>query len=121
MFLNAYGDAMNIDLTGRLALVTGASRGIGYFLSLELAKRGAHVIAVARTVGGLEELDDEIRKLGSSATLVPLDITDMEALDASAEPSMNAGASLIFWWPMPAYWARFRPLAMSRPKPSRRS
>ncbi|EFH34359.1 SDR family NAD(P)-dependent oxidoreductase [Brucella abortus] len=81
MFLNAYGDAMNIDLRGRLALVTGASRGIGYFLSLELAKRGAHVIAVARTVGGLEELDDEIRKLGSSATLVPLDITDMEALD----------------------------------------
>ncbi|AIJ61133.1 short chain dehydrogenase family protein [Brucella abortus] len=72
---------MNIDLRGRLALVTGASRGIGYFLSLELAKRGAHVIAVARTVGGLEELDDEIRKLGSSATLVPLDITDMEALD----------------------------------------
>ncbi|QPN26863.1 SDR family NAD(P)-dependent oxidoreductase [Brucella sp. BO2] len=81
MFLNAYGDAMNIDLTGRIALVTGASRGIGYFLSLELAKRGAHVIAVARTVGGLEELDDEIRKLGSGATLVPLDITDMEALD----------------------------------------
>ena len=75
------GDQLNIDLTGRIALVTGASRGIGYFLSLELAKRGAHVIAVARTVGGLEELDDEIRKLGSSATLVPLDITDMEAID----------------------------------------
>ncbi|MHC5231034.1 SDR family NAD(P)-dependent oxidoreductase [Brucella sp. LJL56] len=72
---------MSIDLTGRIALVTGASRGIGYFLSLELAKRGAHVIAVARTVGGLEELDDEIRKLGGSATLVPLDITDMEAID----------------------------------------
>lgn len=72
---------MSIDLTGRIALVTGASRGIGYFLSLELAKRGAHVIAVARTIGGLEELDDEIRKLGGSATLVPLDITDMEAID----------------------------------------
>ncbi|NKC03160.1 SDR family NAD(P)-dependent oxidoreductase [Ochrobactrum haematophilum] len=72
---------MTIDLTGRLALVTGASRGIGYFLSLELAKRGAHVIAVARTVGGLEELDDDIRKLGGNATLVPLDITDMEAID----------------------------------------
>jgi len=72
---------MSIDLTGRLALVTGASRGIGYFLSLELAKRGAHVIAVARTVGGLEELDDDIRKLGGSSTLVPLDITDMEAID----------------------------------------
>ena len=72
---------MTIDLTGRLSLVTGASRGIGYFLSLELAKRGAHVIAVARTVGGLEELDDDIRKLGGNATLVPLDITDMEAID----------------------------------------
>jgi len=72
---------MSIDLTGRIALVTGASRGIGYFLSLELAKRGAHVIAVARTVGGLEELDDDIRELGGNATLVPLDITDMEAID----------------------------------------
>ncbi|PRD45890.1 oxidoreductase [Phyllobacterium phragmitis] len=72
---------MSIDLNGRLALVTGASRGIGYFLSLELAKRGAHVIAVARTVGGLEELDDEIRALGGSATLVPLDLTDMAGID----------------------------------------
>src|SRR5690606_15471589 len=62
-------------------LVTGASRGIGYFLSLELAKRGAHVIAVARTVGGLEDLDDEIRKVGGSSTLVPLDLTDMEGID----------------------------------------
>lgn len=72
---------MSIDLNGRLALVTGASRGIGYFLALELAKAGAHVIAVARTVGGLEELDDEIRKQGGSATLVPLDLTDLPALD----------------------------------------
>lgn len=72
---------MSIDLKDRLALVTGASRGIGYFLALELAKRGAHVIAVARTVGGLEELDDNIQKLGGSATLVPLDITDMEGID----------------------------------------
>ncbi|MFC0245133.1 SDR family NAD(P)-dependent oxidoreductase [Falsochrobactrum ovis] len=72
---------MTFDLSGRLALVTGASRGIGYFLSLELAKRGAHVIAVARTVGGLEDLDDEIRKVGGSSTLVPLDLTDMEGID----------------------------------------
>lgn len=72
---------MSIDLTGRLALVTGASRGIGYFLALELAKRGAHVIAVARTVGGLEELDDTIRQNGGSATLVPLDLTDFPAID----------------------------------------
>lgn len=68
-------------LKGRLALVTGASRGIGYYLSLELAKRGAHIIAVARTIGGLEELDDAIIKTGSSATLVPLDLHDMEAID----------------------------------------
>ncbi len=68
-------------LDGKLALVTGASRGIGYFLSKELAARGAHVIAVARTVGGLEELDDEITAAGGSATLVPLDLTDMPAID----------------------------------------
>lgn len=72
---------MSFDLSGRTALVTGASRGIGYFLALELAKRGAHVIAVARTVGGLEELDDEIQAMGNTATLVPLDIKDMAALD----------------------------------------
>ncbi|MBB3144076.1 NAD(P)-dependent dehydrogenase (short-subunit alcohol dehydrogenase family) [Phyllobacterium trifolii] len=68
-------------LDGKLALVTGASRGIGYSLSKELAARGAHVIAVARTVGGLEELDDEIKAAGGTATLVPLDLTDMPAID----------------------------------------
>lgn len=68
-------------LDGKLALVTGASRGIGYHLAKELAGRGAHVIAVARTVGGLEELDDEITKAGGSATLVPLDLTDLPAID----------------------------------------
>ena len=73
---------MTADLTGRLALVTGASRGIGYFTALELAKAGAHVIACARTVGGLEELDDAIKAVGGSATLVPFDLTDMKAIDA---------------------------------------
>jgi NAD(P)-dependent dehydrogenase (short-subunit alcohol dehydrogenase family) len=63
-------------LADRIALVTGASRGIGYATALALARAGAHVVAVARTVGGLEELDDEIRKLGGSATLVPLDVRD---------------------------------------------
>ena len=69
------------DLSGRLALVTGASRGIGYFAAKHFAAAGAHVIAVARTVGGLEELDDEIRAAGGSATLVPLDLTDMPGID----------------------------------------
>ncbi|MBX3575709.1 MAG: SDR family NAD(P)-dependent oxidoreductase [Rhizobiaceae bacterium] len=69
------------DLSGRLALVTGASRGIGYFIARHMAAAGAHVIAVARTVGGLEELDDEIRAAGGSATLVPLDLADMAGID----------------------------------------
>ncbi|WFU10006.1 SDR family NAD(P)-dependent oxidoreductase [Rhizobium sp. CB3090] len=73
---------MSIDLKDKIALVTGASRGIGYFTALELAKAGAHVIACARTVGGLEELDDAIKAVGGSATLVPFDLADMAAIDA---------------------------------------
>src|SRR5437660_3613881 len=68
-------------LADRIALVTGASRGIGYATALALAKAGAHVIAVARTVGGLEELDDAIKNTGASATLVPLDLRDYEGID----------------------------------------
>ncbi|MDO6963647.1 SDR family NAD(P)-dependent oxidoreductase [Rhizobium alvei] len=72
---------MSINLSGRIALVTGASRGIGYFTAIELAKAGAHVVACARTVGGLEELDDAIKAVGGSATLVPFDLADMGAID----------------------------------------
>lgn len=72
---------MTQKLAGRIALVTGASRGIGYFLAREMAREGAHVIAVARTKGGLEELDDEIRAFGGEATLVPLDLADMAGID----------------------------------------
>jgi NAD(P)-dependent dehydrogenase (short-subunit alcohol dehydrogenase family) len=68
-------------LRGRVAVVTGASRGIGYAVALELAKAGAHVIAVARTVGGLEELDDAIKGVGGSTTLVPFDLKDYPAID----------------------------------------
>jgi len=67
-------------LSDRIALVTGASRGIGAALALQLAQAGAHVIAVARTVGGLEELDDKIKAAGGSATLVPLDVKDSEGI-----------------------------------------
>src|ERR1700745_3736803 len=71
---------MSLPLADRIALVTGASRGIGYAVSRALAKAGAHIIAVARTQGGLEELDDEIRKDGGSATLVPLNLTDFDGI-----------------------------------------
>jgi NAD(P)-dependent dehydrogenase (short-subunit alcohol dehydrogenase family) len=68
-------------LEGRIALITGASRGIGYHAAKAFAAAGAHVIAVARTTGGLEELDDEITAAGGSATLVPLDLTDYAGID----------------------------------------
>jgi len=69
-------------LSGKVVLVTGASRGIGYFVARECGRRGAHVIALARTVGGLEELDDEIQAAGGeAATLVPLDLTDFDGID----------------------------------------
>src|SRR5436309_163789 len=71
---------MNAPLSNRIALVTGASRGIGYATALALARAGAHVVAVARTVGGLEELDDAIRAAGGAATLVPLDLKDAEGI-----------------------------------------
>jgi NAD(P)-dependent dehydrogenase (short-subunit alcohol dehydrogenase family) len=71
---------MSVSLTSRIAVVTGASRGIGYATARALAKAGAHIVAVARTQGGLEELDDEIRKDGGSATLVPLSMTDNDGL-----------------------------------------
>ncbi len=71
---------MSKPLSDRIALVTGASRGIGAAVALRLAKAGAHVIAVARTTGGLEELDDQIKDAGGSATLVPLDVKDSEGI-----------------------------------------
>jgi NAD(P)-dependent dehydrogenase (short-subunit alcohol dehydrogenase family) len=69
------------NLKGKIALVTGASRGIGYHLALQLAAAGAHVIAVARTQGGLEELYDQIKTGGGSATLVPLNLMDGPGID----------------------------------------
>ncbi|TYC63361.1 SDR family NAD(P)-dependent oxidoreductase [Rhodobacterales bacterium] len=72
---------MEKNFEGRVAVVTGASRGIGYQLAKQLGERGAHVIAIARTVGGLEDLDDEIKAAGGQTTLVPLDLADFDALD----------------------------------------
>ncbi|WP_421728823.1 SDR family NAD(P)-dependent oxidoreductase [Brevundimonas sp.] len=71
-----------LPLENRIALVVGASRGIGYESALALAKAGAHVIATARTQGGLEELDDAIyAATGKHATLVPFDLVDGGGID----------------------------------------
>jgi len=82
---------MSGRLKDRIAVITGASRGIGRAVALGFAAEGAHVILVARTVGGLEEVDDEIQKIGGKATLVPLDITDFDAID-------RLGASIYERW-----------------------
>jgi NAD(P)-dependent dehydrogenase (short-subunit alcohol dehydrogenase family) len=72
---------MSGRLAGRVALVTGASRGIGAAVARRLAAEGAHVALVARTTGGLEETDDAIRAQGGSATLVPMDLRDFAKID----------------------------------------
>ena len=82
---------MNKVMEGRIALITGASRGIGRAAALALAQAGAHVILVARTVGGLEEADDEIQKIGGTATLVPMNLRDGDAID-------RLGASIFERW-----------------------
>ncbi len=71
-------------LAGRIALVTGASRGLGAAVGRLFAREGAQVILVARTVGGLEEVDDKIRSEGRSATLVPIDLMDRAKIDQMA-------------------------------------
>lgn len=72
---------MTKPLEGRVALVTGASRGIGRAAALAFAEAGAHIVALARTSGALEELDDEIQAAGGSATLVPADLADAAAIE----------------------------------------
>lgn len=69
-------------LAGRIAVVTGASRGIGAAVARRFAEEGAHIIAIARTVGALEELDDAVQAAGSHATLVPLDLRELNRIDA---------------------------------------
>lgn len=72
---------MSKALDGKIALVTGASRGIGRAVALRYAQEGAHVVLVARTIAALEEVDDEIQAMGGSATLVPMNLRQFDQID----------------------------------------
>lgn len=85
------------ETTPKLALVTGASRGLGAALAEALAAQGYHVLAVARTVGALEELDDRIRAAGGTATLAPMDVTDAAAMQQLAQSIAGRWGGLDLW------------------------
>lgn len=82
---------MSKRLEDKIAVITGASRGIGRAVALAFAREGAHTILVARSVAGLEAVDDEISQAGGNATLVPLDLTDFDGID-------RLGASIFERW-----------------------
>ncbi len=107
---------MTKPLADRIALVTGASRGIGHATALALARAGAHVVAVARTVGGLEELDDAIRADGGTATLFPSTSRTSTASTGSPPRSTSATGGSTCWSAMPACSDSLSPLAHVEPK-----
>lgn len=94
--LNAKPKPMNENkpLSDRIALVTGATRGLGFQIAVQLAKAGAHVIATGRVVGALEELDDAIHDAGGSATLVPLDLMKADMIDQLGPTIFNRWGKL---------------------------
>ncbi|MDS9468178.1 SDR family NAD(P)-dependent oxidoreductase [Paracoccus sp. MBLB3053] len=81
----------------KIALITGASRGLGAALAETLAAKGWHILAVARTTGALEELDDRIRKAGGSATLAPMDVGQPEPMMKLAEAVAGRWGGLDLW------------------------
>ena len=82
---------------GKICLISGASRGLGAALAMELAKQKAHVIAAARTIGALEALDDQIKSIGGQATLVPLDFTDRAAIQQMGAAINDRWGGVDFW------------------------
>jgi NAD(P)-dependent dehydrogenase (short-subunit alcohol dehydrogenase family) len=103
-------------LAGKIALVTGASRGIGAAVAEGFAREGAHLVLAARTPGGLEEVDDKIRAAGSSATLVPLDLRDFIKIDELAAALYERYGHLDILVGNAAEFGTFSPLGHIDPK-----
>jgi NAD(P)-dependent dehydrogenase (short-subunit alcohol dehydrogenase family) len=104
------------QLTGKIALITGASRGIGAAVAERFAAEGAHLVLAARTVGGLEEVDDKIRAAGGSATLVPLDLRDFIKIDGLAATIYERFKRLDILVGNAAEFGTFSPLGHIDPK-----
>ena len=101
-----------------ICLITGASRGLGAALGLAFAKAGYHIIAVARTVGGLEALDDQIKAAtGQDATLVPLDLRDSDAIDRMGGALHQRFGKIDVVISNAANMGTLSPIAQSNPKP----
>lgn len=99
------------DSSGKVALITGASRGLGASLAEALAGAGWHILAVARTSGALEELDDRIRAAGGSATLVPMDVTLPEAMGQMASAVAARWGGVDLWAHTAIHAAPLAPVA----------
>lgn len=109
-------DQTSKRLKGRVALITGASRGIGAAVAKAYAAEGAHVILLARTQGGLEETDDAIRAAGGSATLMPFDLSEVKKLDAIGPAIAERFKRLDILVGNAAMFGGLSPVAASDPK-----
>jgi NAD(P)-dependent dehydrogenase (short-subunit alcohol dehydrogenase family) len=103
-------------LAGKIALVTGASRGIGAAVAERFAREGAHLVLAARTPGGLEEVDDKIRAAGGTATLVPIDLRDFVKIDELAAALYERYGRLDILVGNAAEFGAFSPLGHIDPK-----
>lgn len=103
-------------LKDKIALVTGASRGIGASVAKAYAREGAHVILLGRTIGALEEVDDHIRSAGGQSTIMPVDLMDIDALSTMGPTIFEKFGGLDIWVANAGVLGTLRPLAQTPPK-----